>query len=71
MLTKEEFLKKIGQSEEELKAKGLELMFIGEVGYGDEDDGWDVVYIDPSRCVEVGMGCKCSYVPLHSVHDKL
>ncbi len=70
MLTKEEFLKKIGQSEEELKAKGLELVFIGKVGYGDdEDDGWDVVYADPSGCVEVGMGCKCAVGG--TLHDKL
>ena len=46
------------------------LMFIGEVGYGDdEDDGWDVVYIDPSKCVEVGMGCKCAVGG--TLHDKL
>ncbi|MGL5000999.1 MAG: hypothetical protein ACRC6J_04680 [Cetobacterium sp.] len=70
MLTKEEFLKKIGQTEEELKEKGLELMFIGEVGYGDgEDDGWDVVYIDPIQCVEVGLGCKCTVGG--TLHDKL
>lgn len=69
MLTKEEFLKKIGQTEEELKSKGLELMFIGEVGYDEEDDGWDVVYIDQSKDVEIGMGCKCSIGG--TLHDKL
>lgn len=70
MLSKEEFLKKIGQTEEELKAKGLELKFIGEVGYGDdEDDGWEIVYIDPTCGVEVGMGCKCATGG--TLHDKL
>lgn len=74
MLSKEEYLKKIGLTEEQLKEKGMELKFIGEVGYsycGDDDDGWEVVYIDNSCRVEIGMGCKCSYSPLNSVHDKL
>lgn len=70
MLTKEEFLKKIGQTEEDLAAKGLELNFIGEVGYGDdEDDGWEIVYKDPTSCVEVGLGCKCATGG--TLHNKL
>ncbi len=73
MLTKEEFLKKIGKTEEELKAEGLGVEFVGERGYGDEDDGWDTYFIDPAGegCVEIGLGCKCSFVPLSGIHDKL
>lgn len=70
MLTREEYLAKIGETEESLKAKGLELVFIGEVGYGEgEDDGWETQYIDPSKCVEVGMGCRCAVGG--TLHDKL
>lgn len=70
MLTKEEYLKKIGSTEEELKAKGLEVVFVGQVGYdSDEEDGWDLEYIDPTKCVEVGMGCKCAVGG--TLHDKL
>lgn len=68
MLTKEDFLKKIGKSAEQLDKEGLELMFIGEVGY-DDDDGWDIVYKDPTKCVEVGFGCKCATGG--TLHDKL
>jgi hypothetical protein len=71
MLTREEYLKKIGMTEEELAAKGLELHFIGEVGYPEGDDGWEIEFKDPNRCVEVGMGCKCATIPLSSVHEKL
>lgn len=69
MLSREDFLKKIGKTEEQLDKEGLELKFIGEVGYGDEDDGWDIVYKNPDCSVEVGMGCKCSTGG--TLHNKL
>ncbi len=69
MLTKEEYLKKIGETEETLKAKGLTLKFIGQVGYSEEEDGWDLEYIDQCNTVEVGMGCKCTAGG--TLHDKL
>ncbi|MBC2856794.1 hypothetical protein H3N56_10105 [Cetobacterium sp. 2A] len=72
MLTKEEFLKKIGKTEDQLDKEGFELSFIGEIGYDEgEDDGWEVVYKDPTKCVEVGLGCKCSTFSLQSIHTKL
>lgn len=50
MLTREEYLVKIGASEDELKRRGLEVVFIGEVGYPEgEDDGWDTHYISPKQ----------------------
>lgn len=70
MLTKEEYLKKIGKSEDQLDKEGMELSFIGEVGY-DDDDGWEVVYKDPTCSVEVGFGCKCTVLPVNAVHTKL
>lgn len=70
MLTKEQYLVKIGKTEEVLCKEGLELSFIGEVGY-DDDDGWEVVYMDQSCSVEVGMGCKCATTSVNSIHTKL
>lgn len=70
MLTKQEYLTKIGKTEEILSNEGFELSFIGEVGY-DDDDGWEVVYKDQSCSVEVGMGCKCTTLDVNSVHTKL
>lgn len=71
MLTKEEFLRKIGKSEEQLDKEGFELDFIGEVGYIEEDDGWDINYKDPTKQVDISLGCKCATLPFQSVHDKL
>ncbi|MGL6101144.1 MAG: hypothetical protein ACRCZ9_10480 [Fusobacteriaceae bacterium] len=68
MMTKEQYLTKIGKTEEALHTEGLELRFIGEIGY-DDDDGWEVIYRDQSCDVEVGMGCKCSTGG--TLHDKL
>lgn len=70
MLTKEEYLKKIGETEESLKKKCLVLKFIGKTGYSDdEEDGWDLEYTDQCNTVEVGMGCKCAIGG--TLHDKL
>lgn len=68
MMTKEQYLAKIGKTEEDLHAQGMELSFIGEVGY-DDDDGWEVVYKDQTCAVEVGMGCKCATGG--TLHNKL
>lgn len=70
MLTKEEYLEKIGKTEDELCKEGLELSFIGSVGY-DDDDGWEVVYKDPTCAIEVGFGCKCTVLSIDAVHNKL
>jgi hypothetical protein len=52
MLTRDEYLKKIGHTDESLLEKGLEVVFIGEVGYLDgDDDGWDTYYIPPKNCL--------------------
>lgn len=69
MLTKEEYLKKIGETEETLKQKGLVLKFVGNSGYPDDEaEGWDVEYLDCDS-VEVGLGCTCSAGG--TLHDKL
>ncbi len=65
-MTKDEFLKSIGKTEEQLKAEGKEV-----VKFNDADPdcpGWDVLYIDKDE-VEILMGCKCS--DIGSIHDKL
>ncbi|MGL5049230.1 MAG: hypothetical protein ACRC6A_06125 [Fusobacteriaceae bacterium] len=71
MLTKEQFLTKIGKTEEQLNKEGFELDFIGEVGYMEEDDGWDVNYKDPTKHVDISLGCKCATIQLQSIHEKL
>lgn len=55
-MTKEEFLKKIGRSEEEIIEAGQEL-----VAFDDDSpdcDGWEVRYKDKST--SIGLGCRCS-----------
>lgn len=55
-MTKEEFLKKIGKSEEELAELGQELVAMDD---GSPDcEGWEIRYID--KTMSVGLGCRCS-----------
>jgi hypothetical protein len=65
-MTKEEFLKSIGTTDEILKTEGKEVVKFDD---GDpECIGWDVRYID-DECIEVILGCKCS--DTGSIHTKL
>jgi hypothetical protein len=66
-MTKEEFLKIMGTTEEKLKAEKKEVVKFDD---GDpECPGWEILYIDERECVDVAMGCKCSIS--NTLHDKL
>ncbi len=61
----EEFLKKIGKTEEELKVNNQELVKFDD---GDPDsDGWEVRYIDTTS--SIGLGCRCS--ESGTLHNKI
>lgn len=65
MLSKEEYLKKIGKSEEELAKQELEL-----VQYDDgspDSEGWEIRYID--KTCTLTLGCPCS--DSGTFHNKL
>ncbi len=65
-MTKEEFLKSIGKTEDILKAEGKEVVKFDD---GDPEClGWEVRYIDEEN-IEVILGCKCS--DTGSIHTKL
>ena len=66
-MTKNEFLKSIGTTEEKLKAEKKEVIKFDD---GDPEClGWEVRYIDEKQCVDISMGCKCSIS--NTLHDKL
>jgi len=66
-MTREEFLKSIGTTEEKLKEKKQEVVKIDD---GDPEClGWEVRYIDEKKSVEVALGCKCS--TSNNLHNKL
>jgi len=66
-MTKDEFLKSIGTTEEKLKMEKKEVIKFDD---GDPEClGWEVRYIDEKQCIEVALGCKCS--TSNNLHDKL
>lgn len=66
MMTKEEFLRAEGTTEEKLKVEGKEVVRFDD---GDpECCGWDIRYIDKED-IFISLGCKCS--DTGSIHDKL
>lgn len=65
MLTKEEYLEKIGKNEEYLEKNGLEVVKYDD---GSPDAlGWEIRYKD-NTCT-FSLGCPCS--DSGTVHDKL
>ncbi len=65
MLTKEEFLKKIGKTEEALEKNGMEVVAYDD-GFPDSE-GWEIRYKDET--CSIVLGCPCS--DSGTVHDKL
>ncbi len=66
MMTREEFLRSEGTTEEILKSQGKEI-----VKFDDGDPGcpgWEIRYIDKED-VFISLGCKCS--DTGSIHSKL
>lgn len=65
MLTKDEFLKQIGKTEEGIKKEGLEVVKYDD---GSPDSlGWELRYKDET-CT-FSLGCPCS--DSGTVHDKI